>query len=246
MHPTASPAQPEPATSLSSAYPEVAFLGRSLAEYRAFLDLAERDLDGRSVLDVAAGPASFAAEATRLGAAVTAVDPLYDRPVATLANLGKAGLNLTAAALSQTPAAFNLDGEPATASLLAAREQSIRLFLRDYAGGRAAGRYRAARLPQLPFRNGVFDLVTCAHFLFLYGDRLPFEFHVEACRELARVARTEVRLYPLVTLAGIPYPDLDRLLARLHHVGLTSEIRPVSHQVLRGATDMLILRRTLR
>lgn len=232
--------------SLSASYPEVAFLGRRLDDYRCFFDLNDTDLVGREVLDVAAGPASFALEATRLGAQVTAVDPLYDRPAPTLAALGQLGLSRTARALQQAPTAFHLDGEPASASLLECRSAALASFLADYPGGRGAGRYLAASLPELPFRNGVFDLVTCAHFLFLYADRLSPHFHFEACRELARVARSEVRIYPLVSLDGARYPHLDDLLTRLRHCGLSAEIRPVSHQILRGASEMLVLRRLLR
>jgi hypothetical protein len=39
-------------------------------------DLAPQDLDGR-ILDCAAGPASFNAEATQMGYRVTSCDPIY-------------------------------------------------------------------------------------------------------------------------------------------------------------------------
>lgn len=246
---------PEPAPPVTAAgapaaaglrLPEVAFLGRTFADYRGFLGLTDADIIGRAVLDVAAGPSSFAAEAVRLGVRVTAVDPLYDRPVQTLANLGRAGLRRDVDASGRPPDGLNLDGEPAAGLLHAERCRSLDCFLRDYAAGRATGRYLAAKLPELPFRQDSFDLVTCAHFLFLQGDRLPFSFHLDACRELTRLARIEARIYPLVTLEGQRYRDLDRLLRHLRHCGIGAELRPVERAVLPGAHQMLVLRRLLR
>ena len=54
----------------------VAFYGRTLAEYMRFFALTPEALQGSSILDVAAGPCSFTAEATRRGSDATAVEPL--------------------------------------------------------------------------------------------------------------------------------------------------------------------------
>jgi len=50
--------------------------GRVLDEYRAMFALGAAE-DGASVLDVAAGPASFAAEWSTRGGRAVACDPLY-------------------------------------------------------------------------------------------------------------------------------------------------------------------------
>ncbi|MGH8018534.1 MAG: methyltransferase domain-containing protein, partial [Opitutaceae bacterium] len=69
---------------LSFELPEVLFFGRSLAEYQLFMGIRANELAGRRVLDCAAGPSSFAAEAACCGVDVTAVDPLYARTEAAL------------------------------------------------------------------------------------------------------------------------------------------------------------------
>src|SRR5689334_809929 len=66
--------------------PAVAFFGRTLAEYAAFFDLDVTALRGRDVLDVAAGPASFVAEACARRINAVAVDPLYTLAPAELAD----------------------------------------------------------------------------------------------------------------------------------------------------------------
>src|SRR5882757_9653259 len=66
-----------PSPSLSLSVPSVSFFGRTLAEYTQFFSLNLAALRGRAVLDVAAGPASFTAEACRRGIDAVAIDPLY-------------------------------------------------------------------------------------------------------------------------------------------------------------------------
>ena len=56
--------------------PVVSFFGRSLAEYVQFFALDLPALKGRDVLDVAAGPASFTAEACARKIDAVAADPL--------------------------------------------------------------------------------------------------------------------------------------------------------------------------
>ena len=55
---------------------EVVPWGRSFDEYRRMFALSDADLTGR-ILGCGDGPASFNAEATRRGASVVSMDPLY-------------------------------------------------------------------------------------------------------------------------------------------------------------------------
>ncbi|MDA3959936.1 MAG: SAM-dependent methyltransferase, partial [Planctomycetota bacterium] len=57
---------------------EIVPFGRALAEYRAFFALSDQDLQAR-IVDCAAGPASFVAEAPR---PALALDPIYALPIA--------------------------------------------------------------------------------------------------------------------------------------------------------------------
>jgi hypothetical protein len=104
-------------------------------------------------------------------------------------------------------------------------------------------RYLGASLPQLPFLDGAFDLVLCAHLLFVYAKRFDFTFHLEACRELVRVSRNEVRIHPLVGLGGKPYAELDRLCESLRAEGISSEIVLVDYEFFAGSDSMLVLKR---
>jgi hypothetical protein len=86
------------------------------------------------------------------------------------------------------------------------------------------------------------DLALCSHLLFTWADRFDEHRHRAALTELARVARREVRVYPLVVQGtGDPVPFLDGLRADLHAAGLPSTLQPVPYRFQRGADRMLVV-----
>jgi len=98
-------------------------------------------------------------------------------------------------------------------------------------------------LPDLPFRDGAFDLVLSSHLLFMYADRLDEEFHVHALREMVRVARGEVRVFPLLADSGALLLGLRRqLMEALRGGGMEVEIRPSAYEFQRNGTEMMIVR----
>jgi ubiquinone/menaquinone biosynthesis C-methylase UbiE len=99
-----------------------------------------------------------------------------------------------------------------------------------------------ASLPRLPFPSGRFDLVLSSHFLFTYADRLDLEFHRAALRELHRVARREVRVFPLLEQGGRPVPAL--LSGLLATPGIPHRIQRVGYEFQRGGNEMLVLNAT--
>lgn len=120
------------------------------------------------------------------------------------------------------------------------RRVSAEAFSRDLIAHPA--HYVPASLPRLPFPSGRFDLVLSSHFLFTYADRLGLEFHRAALRELHRVARREVRVFPLLERGGRPVPALlSGLLATL---AIPHRIRRVGYEFQRGGNEMLVLNAT--
>ncbi|MEU2038121.1 hypothetical protein [Nocardia niwae] len=213
--------------------------GRSLDEYRAMFALTDDDLRG-DILDCPGGAASFAAEAAALGARVVAVDPVYRLPAVELTALAAAELDHSTSHTTASADGYvwdfygDLDGHR---------------LMRRTAAGRFAddllvnpARYRFGVLPALDFPDRAFDLVLSSHLLFTYADRLDFDFHVAALRELVRLSRGEVRVFPLVDHAG---GRLDDLLVRSRQVlranGIRSEVTEVGFEFQRGARSMLRL-----
>ena len=121
------------------------------------------------------------------------------------------------------------------------RMTAMERFLADYEAGRQAGRYRSGGLPELPFADHEFELALCSHFLFLYSAQVDLQQHIAGMKALCRVAR-EVRVYPLLTLAGEVSPYLKPVMDSLLDAGVTVEIRRVDYQFQKGATHMLVAR----
>lgn len=200
--------------------------------------LGPTELSGR-VLDCSAGAAGFVAQAATGGCRATAADPSYVLTRQELAEAGRRDLDRGNAIAGEHPDRFRWDwyGKPARREAL--RKRALAQFLLDFE--QHPSRYIAAQLPQLPFRDGAFDLAICSHLLFTWADVLGQEWHRAALCELARVGR-EVRVFPTVLQgAGAAVPFWDPLMAQLADAGLTTELRRVDYSFQVGADQMLVV-----
>lgn len=212
---------------------------RSFDEYRAMFALTGSDLCG-SVLDCPGGGSSFTALANQAGASAIAADPVYAQPRDSLAALVRADLQRGCAHTAAGADRYAWDFYGDLDGYARVRRMSAGAFSRDLIAHPA--RYVSASLPRLPFADGRFDLVLSSHFLFTFADRLDLEFHRAALRELHRVARREVRVFPLLEQGGRPVPALlSQLLATL---GIRHRIQRVGYEFQRGGNEMLVLSAT--
>jgi hypothetical protein len=215
--------------------------GRSFDEYLCMFRLTEEDLE-RTIVGCGDGPASFNAEATRGGRRVISCDPLY--------RFEKAGIEQRIAEtfdqiLEQTRLnahEFVWEDDIRTVDDLGqVRMTAMQVFLSDYEAGKAAGRYVDAELPTLPFADRAFDIALCSHLLFLYSVQLGERFHRAAVLELCRVA-TEVRIFPLLALGGLPSLFVPACMQELRAAGHDVSIEKVPYEFQRGANEMMRIR----
>ena len=204
--------------------------------------LADADLQGRA-LGCGDGPASFNAEATKAGARVVSVDPLYAFSAAEIESRVEATFETVVAQTRQQAHHFVWDRFADADALGRARLAAMRRFLADFEEGKQAGRYVAGELPALPFADANFDIALCSHLLFLYSDHLSLDAHVAGLRELLRVAG-EVRVFPLLTLAGTLSPHLAPVREALRRDGHAVEEVKVPYEFQRGGDAMLRVRRS--
>ena len=222
---------------------KIPFNGRSLDEYLAIFDLDLASLKDRAVLDVAGGPSSFSAEARKYCRYSLACDPSYGERAD---NLLKTGLNDIADIKEKIEPVLGLykwDFYKSPDRLKVIRVEVLKRFIVDYSNHLSKVKYIKGELPRLPFADKSFDLVLCGHFLFLFSDKLGYDFHLESIKELARVCADELRIFPLVGLDTTPYDRMDELLDDLGKAGLTIEIRQVAFEFQRGANRTLIIKR---
>ncbi len=215
--------------------------GRTLAEYRAMFALDSPPAALGPVLDVGAGPASFAAEWVAAGGRAVAADPLYGQdPGWIRADLDAAEASVRRL-LDESRDRFVWGHFADPDALVAERRAAAARFLADHASDRRQGRYVAAALPRLPFAERRFALALCSHLLFLYGETLDLDFHRAALAELLRVAR-EVRVFPLLEMSGAPSRHREPVIGVLEADGAVVQIERVAYMVQRGGDEMLRIR----
>lgn len=230
--------------------PRVVFFGRSGNDALQFFNLDLSEWSGARILDCPGGPGSLVAMARRQGVEAVAVDPLYALKEAELEERCRQDLSLTMERILRS-AAFraDFDQEVYRRSKLDALEE----FLADRQAHPEA--YLAASLPALPFEDGSFDLVLCGHLLLAYAPLADGGLYEEGCfdlawhqtalRELLRVSRRQVRLYPAhtVTRPARIHPYVQPLLAELPPPW-TGELKPTAYdQGFEGPTPLLLLER---
>jgi len=219
----------------------VAFFGRTFAEYLDFFSLDRALLPSQRLLDVAAGPSSFTAEAHRQGIASVAVDPLYGLKPGALRSYVQLDYDRVFAEIRRKPSLCRFGYYASIDAAEASRRAAAELFLSDYEQGFLHDRYVGARLPRLPFPGRVFDMVLCAHLLFIYAQFFDYAWHLAACRELCRVSAREVRIHPLCVDHHALYPELPRLLDELKAEGVDGKIIDVNFEFFAGSNKTLVL-----
>ena len=203
--------------------------------------LTPEDLGGK-VLDCAAGPASFNAEATARGHEVVSCDPLYGHTAEQI----RARIDATyEAVLANARAAsdgFVWGDIRSPEHLGEVRLAAMSRFLADFPRGVEEGRYLARALPRLGFPDGAFDVALCSHFLFTYSEFFSLDFHVASIEEMCRVAG-EARVFPLLEGYGGTSLHLRPVIVRLRERGYRAEIKRVPYEFQRGGDEMLVVSR---
>jgi hypothetical protein len=212
--------------------------GRSLDEYIRMFDLTEGNLLSR-ILDCGGGPASFNAEMRARGCYAVSCDPIYEFSCEDISLRIDETYETVLQKTVQSADNFVWREVKSPEHLGQVRMEAMKQFLADLPRGLTEGRYRAAQLPVLPFREGEFDLALCSHFLFTYSHLLSSGFHCASIRELCRVAR-ETRIFPLLPNFGRSRsPHVVPVVSQLSAEGYTCEIRRVGYEFQRGGDEML-------
>lgn len=224
-------------------YRSISFYGRTMAEYEQYFAFKADHYRNQRILDCGAGCASFSAEVTECGVDAIAVDPLYSRNVVSLEKVARMDIDHVVEEASKAPEFFVFRHIRSFEEMRQRRMRAMERFIADYPTGLAVGRYVCAALPRLPFDDNHFDMSLCGHLLFLHSNRLDYALHLAACKELCRVTCGEVRIYPILGLDAQRYEHLDRLLEDLEDCRIAHEIRRVDYEFMRGANQILILKK---
>jgi hypothetical protein len=220
----------------------VAVTPRPLAAYRDMFLLTDDDLRAGPILDCPGGTSPFGSQVRALGGEVVSVDPAYADPDGLVARAA-ADIERVGAWQRTHPAGFNWDYLGSPEALGRTWSAALAGFAADFVPDDT--RYVAAALPRLPFPDDRFTLALSGFLLFVYPELFGRGGLLAALRELSRVTRGEVRVYPLQSSSGTPYADLPGLRADLAAHGVYTEIRRTgcAYATTPGSDRLLVCRR---
>lgn len=211
--------------------------GRSYEEYVSMFKLTSFDLE-KKILGCGDGPASFNSKMNKNGQPITSIDPVYQFSMNEIKCRVSETYKEILVQLEKNQNDYIWDNIKSPEELGQIRITAMQEFLADFTFGKAEGRYLVGELPILPFENNQFDLALCSHLLFLYSEQFSLEFHSQAISELCRVAK-EVRIFPLLTLAGNKSAYLADIENCLKSQGHKLSIEPVPYEFQRGGNEMM-------
>lgn len=216
---------------------EVVPWGRTLAEYQAMFDLSAVDFSTK-ILGCGDGPASFNTEMTSQGYTVVSIDPVYQFSTAQIRQRVQDTYEPIISQARQNADRYVWQNFRNAEELGQARLAAMENFLLDYELGKSEGRYLFQSLPRLEFVDRHFDLCLCSHLLFLYGDQLSLEFHLDSIYQLLRVS-SEVQIFPLLQLNCEPSPYVDLVIQALSDQGFQVQVQSVLYEFQKGGNQML-------
>ncbi|MEE3953467.1 class I SAM-dependent methyltransferase [Peribacillus frigoritolerans] len=220
----------------------IIFIGRTFEEYLDMFSLSVEELKGKKIMDCPAGACSFTAVGNKSGLDVTACDIAYYHSGEDLKNKGLQDIEHAMEHMRKAKSNYIWDYFKDIDTLRNNRLSALKDCAKDMR--ESSDRYVPVTLPSLPFKDGEFDILLSAHFLFMYADRLDYQFHIKTLNELLRVTKKEIRIFPLVDLEGKRYEHLDKLISYLaDNNEYTVEEVKVPYEFQANANSMLKIRK---
>lgn len=216
---------------------QIAFIGRSYDEYMRMFDLDLDYLKDKRTLDCPAGASSFTAELLKNGYNVIAADILYDIDPDALEKKCGNDLLKVMRSLSGVEDMYIWNYFRTPEGLRKSRIAAYRKFINHYRKEKGS-KYIKSELPELPFEDNEFSLILSSHFLFLYDDRLSYEFHRDMIQEMLRISK-EIRIFPLIGLNGKKSLFVDKITEEGLFNGVKVEILKTRYEFMRGGNEMM-------
>ncbi len=124
-------------------------------------------------------------------------------------------------------------------SLKAQREIAYKLFVQDFK--KYQERYVPVEYPATDFGDDQFTISLVSHFLFLYEDRLDFDFHKRTILELLRITSKELRIFPIVNLKGQRSSLIESLMYDEDFERYPVSIKNVDYEFMKNGNEMLVI-----
>lgn len=217
----------------------IIFIGRTYEEYLSMFRLTQEEIRSLRILDCPGGACSFTATANNQGGSVISADIAYGVSSEKLLHKGKQDIEHAIQQISKVRERYVWDYFSDIKDLSKHRYEALETCTNDIQVHPEC--YIQTVLPRLPFQDNEFDLILSAHFLFMYSDRLTEEFQQATLTEFMRVARQEIRIYPITQMNGDRSPVVEPLIDYAKKRGWKAEIISVPYEFQAGAVHMLSL-----
>jgi hypothetical protein len=218
----------------------IIFTGRTYDEYVRMFNLSADDVAHRTFFVCPGGASSFSAVATRHGGRVVAGDIVYGESRTDLERRGRSSLEIIESGMRDVGDGYHWGELGDVNGLLRTRAQALDTFLADYETGLSEGRYIPCALPSISLEPDAVDMVLSDHLLFTYPQFFDEAFHVRSIEAMVRIAKREVRLFPLISSAsGARPPSVEAVVQHVRRMGWEAVIETVPYHFQNGANEML-------
>lgn len=214
---------------------DVVLWGHCVDEYQEMFDVPEETFHKR-ILEYASGPSAINAQLHEDTHHIISCDPLFTLDKATLRT--KISLIFEEMLTRVQKEKFDFSRYGGFEAFIKHRQDGIEKFFADYEQGRVEKRYLPLRDNTLPFADFSFDMAVSSHYLFTDLEAQNIEFHVQAIRELALVAK-EVRIFPLIDSFNQTSSLLGPVLLELQKGNYGIEVRNVMYHLQPQGNAML-------
>jgi hypothetical protein len=224
----------------------VIFTGRTYSEYVRMFNLKEEVLSAYTFFVCPGGASSFTSVANKKNYKVRTGDVLYGLSKEELEERGRSSVNIIRSKMGDVINGYNWDEYGDVEGLLNERVLSLKEFLSDYESGLEEGRYLKCTLPVLPLADNEVDIVLSDHLLFTYPQFFDYNFHLQSIKEMLRIAKSEVRLFPLISSGSGTRPQFfEKLNDHLNNkMGFKTTIETVPYHFQIGSNKILRIQKS--
>jgi hypothetical protein len=218
----------------------IALIGRTFEEYHNIFELNNNLLKNEKILDVASGVSSFCADANRQGFNVTASDRIYTFSPTEIGQKCSQDLDMIIKQLPDIADLYMWNFFKDIESLKAQREKAYKLFIEDFKNY-GTKRYVPVEYPLTYFLNEQFTISLMSHFLFLYEDKLNYDFHKKTIMELLRITSKEIRIFPIVNLKGKKSSFVNALMQDKDFERFKIIIKKVDFEFMKNGNEIMVI-----
>lgn len=210
----------------------VALIGRTYNEYNRMFGISKDFLAGKRVLDAAAGVSNYCAIANVFGLDVTAVDPIYNLSPNEIEMRAEEDLDQLMHQLPFNKTHYNWSFYGDLEGVKVSRVKAYKTFLKDFE--RNKSRYVTGSITALPFADKSFDVTLVSHLMFLFDHLFNETDQILIFKELVRVTKEEILIFPTKNLAGENSKWVDLIIKNSEFLNINFKIERSEFEFQKG------------